>query len=52
MPEAVTALENKLRAKARKKGLTGDRADAYVFSTMRRMGWKRGQPMKDMPEIK
>jgi hypothetical protein len=51
MPQEVTMLENKLRAKGRARGLSGDRLNAYVFSIMRRMGWKRGQPMKDIPKI-
>lgn len=33
------ALEKRLRAEARKKGLTGKRADAYVYGTMRNTGW-------------
>lgn len=32
-------MERKLRAEAKKKGLKGDRADAYVFGTMRKAGW-------------
>lgn len=37
MPKAE---ERKLRQQARKKGLTGKRMDAYVFGTLRKMGWK------------
>jgi len=38
MPEAM---ERKLRQEARKKGLTGKRADAYVYGTMQRVTkWK------------
>lgn len=33
-------LEKKLRKEAQKKGLTGDRADAYVYGTLRKHGWK------------
>jgi hypothetical protein len=33
-------LERALKAKARKKGLKGKRFDAFVFGTMRKMGWK------------
>ena len=33
-------LERKLRRQARKKGLTGERADAYVYGTLRKTGWK------------
>jgi len=31
-------LERKLKAEARKKGLSGDRADRYVFGTMQKRG--------------
>lgn len=34
------AMERKLRAEAKKKGLTGERADKYVYGTMRKTGWK------------
>jgi len=34
------ALEKKLKAEARKKGLKGERADAYVYGTLRKTGWK------------
>ncbi len=34
------ALERKLKKQAKKKGLTGKRADAYVYGTMRKTGWK------------
>ena len=34
------ALERKLKAKARKKGFKGKRANAYVYGTMRKTGWK------------
>jgi hypothetical protein len=33
-------LERELKAKAKKKGLKGDRADAYVYGTLRKTGWK------------
>jgi hypothetical protein len=33
-------LEMKLRRQARKKGLKGRRADAYVYGTMRKTGWR------------
>jgi len=32
--------EKKLKAQAKKKGLKGKRADAYVYGTLRKMGWK------------
>lgn len=34
------AMERKLKKEASKKGLTGKRADAYVYGTMRKTGWK------------
>jgi len=33
-------MERALKKSARKKGLTGKRKAAYVYGTMRRMGWK------------
>jgi len=33
-------MEQKLKKQARKKGLAGKRADAYVYGTMRKTGWK------------
>lgn len=33
-------MEKKLKAKAKKKGLTGTKANAYVYGTMRKTGWK------------
>lgn len=33
-------MERALRRAARKQGLTGERADAYVYGTMRKSGWK------------
>lgn len=33
-------LEQKLRAEAAKNNLTGEKADAYVFGTLRKTGWK------------
>ena len=33
-------LEKKLKRKAKSKGLSGDKADAYVYGTMRKTGWK------------
>lgn len=32
-------LEQKLREEAKKKGLKGDKLDAYVYGTMRKQGW-------------
>ncbi len=34
------ALEKKLKAQAKKKGYKGKRADAYVYGTLRKTGWK------------
>ncbi len=34
------AMEKKLKSEAKKKGLSGKRADAYVYGTMRKNGWK------------
>ena len=33
-------LEKELRKMCRKKGLSKERCDAYVFGTMRKTGWK------------
>lgn len=33
-------LERELKGQAKKKGLKGERADAYVYGTMRKTGWK------------
>lgn len=33
-------LERRLRAEAVRKGLSGKRANAYVFGTLRRAGWR------------
>jgi hypothetical protein len=33
-------MEKELKKEAKKKGLKGDRADAYVYGTMRKAGWK------------
>jgi len=32
-------LHDKLKREAKKKGLRGERADAYVYGTMRKTGW-------------
>ena len=32
-------LERELKAQARKKGFTGERADRYVYGTLRKTGW-------------
>lgn len=33
-------MERKLKAQAKSKGLSGKRADAYIYGTMRKTGWK------------
>jgi hypothetical protein len=33
-------LEKELKDEARRKGYKGDRADAYVYGTLRKTGWK------------
>jgi len=42
-------MERRLKAEAHKKGLSGDKADAYVYGTMRKSGWKpeKEKRMKD-----
>lgn len=37
------AMERKLKKEAAKKGLKGKRADAYVYGTMQKAGWKPGR---------
>ena len=32
-------LERKLKAQAKKKGFKGERADKYVYGTLRKTGW-------------
>jgi hypothetical protein len=32
-------MERELKATAKKKGLKGERADAYIYGTMRKTGW-------------
>jgi len=34
-----SALENELKRRAQKKGMTGERKNAYVYGTMRKTGW-------------
>lgn len=33
-------MEEKLKREAKKKGLKGERRDAYVYGTLRKIGWK------------
>jgi hypothetical protein len=37
-------LEADLKKEAAKKGLTGARADAYVYGTLRKTGWTPSKP--------
>jgi len=48
MPKAE---EERLKREADKKGLTGDRKDAYVYGTLRKQGWKPKRERKagEMP---
>jgi hypothetical protein len=39
-------LERKLKRKAREKGLSKERADAFVYGTMRKLGWKPDKEKK------
>jgi hypothetical protein len=32
-------LEKELKKEAKKKGIKGDKADAYVYGTLRKTGW-------------
>lgn len=34
------ALETKLKKEAKKKGLSAKRANAYVYGSLRKTGWK------------
>lgn len=40
------ALEHKLKLEASKKHLTGKRAAAYIYGTLRKTGWKPGKRTK------
>lgn len=33
-------MERKLKAEARRKGFKGERADKFVYGTLRKTGWK------------
>lgn len=37
MPKKI---ELKLKKSAKKKGLTGKRANAYIYGTLKKLGWK------------
>lgn len=40
------ALEQKLKREAKKKGLSGKRAGAYVYGTLRKTGWTPSKPKR------
>ncbi len=40
------ALEQQLKKEAAKKGLKGERKDAYVYGTLRKTGWKPSREKK------
>jgi hypothetical protein len=40
------AMERKLKAEAKKKHLRGKKADAYVYGTLRKTGWKPSKQKK------
>ena len=42
------AMENKLKAMARKRGYRGKRANAFVYGTMRKTGWMPKHKKMDM----
>lgn len=44
--------ERKLQAQASSKGLKGRRADAYVYGTLRKMGWKPAREQNSSPPSK
>lgn len=39
-------LERKLRQQAKAKGLTGEKADAYVYGALRETGWRPSREVK------
>jgi hypothetical protein len=44
-------LERKLKSETRKKGLIGERANAYVYGTLRKTGWKPSTQLKGRSNI-
>jgi len=44
MPEGI---EREIRKSASSKGMTGDRADHYVYGTMQNLGFMRGRATTD-----
>lgn len=41
-------LERALKRQAKSKGLKGERADAYVYGTMRKTGWRPKRERKGL----
>lgn len=41
-------LEGKLKKQAAKKGLKGKKANAYVYGTLRKTGWKPDSEVQEM----
>jgi hypothetical protein len=41
-------LEKQLKRQAKKKGLKGERANAYIYGTMRKTGWIPSNQKKKM----
>jgi len=39
-------LEKKLKREAARKGFTGERADRYIYGTLRKTGWKPDREKK------
>lgn len=44
-------LEKKLKKEAKKKGLKGKKANAYVYGTMRKTGWKPSRSEMPMMDV-
>jgi len=48
MPEEM---EKQLRREARRKGLTGSKANAYVYGSLRKIGWVPSTQKKTRKKI-
>ena len=46
VPDMPKELEEKLEKKAKKLGLGKKRSDAYIYGTMRKLGWKPSKENK------
>jgi hypothetical protein len=44
-------MEKQLKREARRKGLTGSKANAYVYGTMRKTGWTPSTQKKTRKKI-